>query len=154
MRLEPLTAAYLMAAFLVIGVLLNAMYQTWAPYGQIYKRVAIVERVNTPKHDVELTVRLAGDYTVPVYLDDGDDLHPDATFVCVAIRGNLEGRTANAQFADLKNCPLPVTRRLPQTSVQTYPAKAGKKTYRSMSVGGNSSNRTQPFPSRGSTVSR
>jgi|GEM_PF-2775994 len=126
-----------------IGQLLQ---NDWAFYAPNHERVRILERTKLKNGSEELVVRLTPDFQSTVKLDREDELHPDAQFVCVGIFGDPESGAAKATYAELSNCPLPVSRALPLSGRTNSLTTSGKKTFRSMSGTNTSESSSSQFP--------
>jgi len=136
----------------LFGMMANAVFGTYriAPN---YERVRIVEKTTAANGALTLTVRLSGKTELPVTLDRDAELHPDAQYICAGIYGDPQSRNARAVFAEISNCPLPVSRTLPRSGKVRTLTGSGEKTYRSMS-GDTFKGSTSEFPRKSISIAR
>ena len=119
-----------------------------------FKRVTVVEKNLGSDVKPTITVKLERNYLVDVSLDRAEDVHPDAGSVCVHITGRIDKKTAKATLAERADCPLPVSRRLPQSGRVTTTSGSSTKTYRKLGSDISQRPRRVPFPDGGAGVGR
>ena len=111
-----------------------------------YARVRIVEREVQSNGKERLNVQLSPDVIVELLVPEDETLHASATFVCAGIHGDRNSSTATAVYSDLSNCPLPISRTMPQSGVIKQRRTSDGKTIRSMSFSGTSGTPAGQFP--------
>ena len=129
------TGAAVLGMLLLFGVAINWSFGGGLRMAPNYERVRIVERTDHTNGTSSLLVRLTGQNEVSVELEADDALHAEAQYVCVGIFGDPENASTKATYADLSNCPLPVSRTLPMSG-RTERFGSGTVTTRTLSING------------------